>query len=358
MIATRLKLIVLLTAAAFAAMAGAAWYQGGRVTAAMERADELRRSLDTLSELRMASVELVLAAMDSIIDREAGEVLPERQAVIDDGVGKLRAGAATLRELARELGQGDRMRTFAADVDELALASQSDLPRLIRDGTELDDFAVLDDAIDGAGERVADTLKLLAGLSDDRLEAQHVEAASIARLSQWLQVAVALLALVMITPFIVLVSRSITSALGNLQASMAGLAQGQLESAVFGLDREDEIGVMARAVEGFRLAGIEQQQVESEAAAQRTTAEAAREATEAERCRVETIQLQASEQQALVVQEVGKGLSRLSQGDLTHRIETDFPGEYRKLKDDFNTVKRSPNCGPRCRRSPARPRAS
>ncbi len=48
------------------------------------------------------------------------------------------------------------------------------------------------------------------------------------------------------------------------------------------------------------------------------------------------MQTQASHEQSLVVGEIGTGLARLSDGDLTYRIAAEFPGEYRKLKDDFN----------------------
>ena len=39
-----------------------------------------------------------------------------------------------------------------------------------------------------------------------------------------------------------------------------------------------------------------------------------------------------------IVSIVGAGLSELSQGNLGHRINEDFPGEYAKLKQDFNAA--------------------
>ena len=39
-----------------------------------------------------------------------------------------------------------------------------------------------------------------------------------------------------------------------------------------------------------------------------------------------------------VVQSIGEGLGQLAQGDLTARLDSDFPAEYAKLRDDFNNA--------------------
>ncbi|NBB51195.1 globin-coupled sensor protein, partial [Rhizobium sp. CRIBSB] len=41
-------------------------------------------------------------------------------------------------------------------------------------------------------------------------------------------------------------------------------------------------------------------------------------------------------EQAEIVSETGRGLTALASGDLSFRIEPDFPGEYARLKSDFN----------------------
>ncbi|NBB51196.1 PAS domain-containing protein [Rhizobium sp. CRIBSB] len=44
----------------------------------------------------------------------------------------------------------------------------------------------------------------------------------------------------------------------------------------------------------------------------------------------------AAAEQARIVSETGRGLTALASGDLSFRIEPDFPGEYARLKSDFN----------------------
>ncbi|EJZ16429.1 methyl-accepting chemotaxis protein, partial [Rhizobium sp. Pop5] len=96
-------------------------------------------------------------------------------------------------------------------------------------------------------------------------------------------------------------------------------------------DRTDEIGSVAKALEGFRFKLADSMRLESEAADQRQAAEAERGRSELER--QESVSLQRR-----IVSIVGTGLSELSQGNLGYRITDDFPGEYGKLKQDFNAA--------------------
>ena len=59
-------------------------------------------------------------------------------------------------------------------------------------------------------------------------------------------------------------------------------------------------------------------------------------AAEEERERRAEADRQAAESQAMVVRETGSGLAALAAGDLTYRIAEAFPGEYGRLRDDFN----------------------
>jgi methyl-accepting chemotaxis protein len=117
----------------------------------------------------------------------------------------------------------------------------------------------------------------------------------------------------------------------GLQGIMDRLSSGDLQAKVTGVDRRDEIGGMARAVQVFKDAGIEKQRLEAEAEAQRAAAEQERQRTEAERAA-------AAKQQEFVVHSVATGLEKLSSGDLLFRLTTDFGGDYEKLRADFNAA--------------------
>jgi methyl-accepting chemotaxis protein len=59
-------------------------------------------------------------------------------------------------------------------------------------------------------------------------------------------------------------------------------------------------------------------------------------ASERERKRLEDERRVAEERQNVVVTNIATGLSKLSSGDMTYRIETPFAGDYEKLRTDFN----------------------
>jgi methyl-accepting chemotaxis protein len=117
----------------------------------------------------------------------------------------------------------------------------------------------------------------------------------------------------------------------NLAARMRTLAAGDTAAPVPHADRSDEIGQMAKAVEVFREDAIARLRIEQGANAQRGL-------TERERLRHEQARAAAAEEQGFVVAQIGRGLEALAQGNLTFRLADGFPGEYRKLQDDFNAA--------------------
>jgi methyl-accepting chemotaxis protein len=127
----------------------------------------------------------------------------------------------------------------------------------------------------------------------------------------------------------ILLARSIATPVTQMTATMGKLAAGDNNVDIPGAGRKDEIGDMAAAVQGFKDAAIEKIRMEREATAQRAAAEA-------ERARNEEAQKKSAAEQAIVVNGLADGLTQLSSGNLTYRITRDFPGDYRKLQDDFN----------------------
>jgi methyl-accepting chemotaxis protein len=117
----------------------------------------------------------------------------------------------------------------------------------------------------------------------------------------------------------------------ELAGRMRTLAGGDNESAVPHSGRTDEIGSMAQAVEVFKQGAIERIRIEQEAAEQRGL-------TEEERVRNEKARAANAKEQAFVVASIGTGLDSLAKGNLTFRLSEPFPGEYRKLQDDFNAA--------------------
>lgn len=114
-----------------------------------------------------------------------------------------------------------------------------------------------------------------------------------------------------------------------LVEDVGALSAGQYDHTVTGRDRGDEIGAVATALESFRHALSEARALEAESARERSLAENEREQRDAERQAASNLQRQ-------VVASLGLGLAALSDGNLTYRIDEEFPGDYAALKHDFN----------------------
>ena len=180
-----------------------------------------------------------------------------------------------------------------------------------------------------------------------------------------LAIGAALLGVAAIVGF--LFSRTITSPISRLTATMGALAEGQLATEVKGTERADELGAMARAVQVFKLNALKvDEMTEGERlAAEQRRAERVDMMQDLQRAfgavvdaaiagdftqRV-TASFPDAELNALArsvntlvetvdrgVGETGRVLSALAQTDLTHRVAGEYDGAFRQLKDDTNAV--------------------
>ncbi|WP_395327381.1 methyl-accepting chemotaxis protein [Novosphingobium sp. BL-8H] len=97
--------------------------------------------------------------------------------------------------------------------------------------------------------------------------------------------------------------------MAKLSDAVDRLAKGE-NCAIPELDREDEIGTMARAADVFRQAAADRAEADHRAA----------------------------EEQKTVTSAIGAGLDALTRGDLTAEIRVPFPAGYAALKDNFNAA--------------------
>ena len=123
--------------------------------------------------------------------------------------------------------------------------------------------------------------------------------------------------------------RRMLSPLGRLAGATEAVAAGDLGVHIRYQERADEIGLMSRALEGFRRSLQRQKDMELEAAEMAANSEKERAARQAER------EAQARELQA-VVDALGSGLGRLAGGDLGCVIDSRFPAELEPLRANFN----------------------
>jgi len=128
-----------------------------------------------------------------------------------------------------------------------------------------------------------------------------------------------------------LLGRGIADPVVQMTRVMTRLAEGDSSVIIPGVDRGDEIGEMAKAVQGFKQAAVDKLSLEGQTAQERAAAEA-------ERARSEQGQRKAQQEQEQVVTALAAGLGRLSDGDLTARLNESFAPHYEKLRHDFNAA--------------------
>jgi methyl-accepting chemotaxis protein len=127
------------------------------------------------------------------------------------------------------------------------------------------------------------------------------------------------------------ISRSIAPPVAAMTRAMTKIAGGDLNAHVPDLSARDEVGAMAQAVQIFKSNALKLVAAEASEARQR-------EAAEQERVANQAAQVELQRQQQAVVLAVAAGLDLLSRGDLTGRLQDQFPQDYEKLRADFNAT--------------------
>lgn len=174
-----------------------------------------------------------------------------------------------------------------------------------------------------AQETVAAVLKFARHANDLGVESQQEIvaianglAAEVQAAEQRMQILMAVAAGVFVAA-LVLTRILILRPLSDISGTTERLAAGDLR-AVTGYDRAStEIFRIASALSVFRNGLVEKSEVEAAAEAERSARLA---------------------EQTAAVSAIGAGLERLSQGDLTVRIQADMGEGYAKLRDDFNAA--------------------
>lgn len=125
------------------------------------------------------------------------------------------------------------------------------------------------------------------------------------------------------------VAYRVANPIQSLTVTMSRLADGDLEVVIPSVEREDEVGQMARAVGVFRDAAVNNRRLEAEALSNRELTEQERREREAQR---------AAEAQKLkeATDALATALGELAKGDVGYRIDTHFANDLDKLRLDFN----------------------
>lgn len=123
--------------------------------------------------------------------------------------------------------------------------------------------------------------------------------------------------------------RLVIGPITNMTLAMNTLAAGNLDAVIPGENRADQIGDMARAVKIFRENAVERIRLEDET-------EANRNRSEQERIERERLKARETADVQVAVDSLAAALSKLSDGDVSHRIDRPFAPDLDGVRADFN----------------------
>ncbi len=329
-ISTKLTAIGLACAAGFASLVAIGWIAGDRTASTMAYVKDVSAKVAIVEDMTDSQLTLILAAMDAIVDREEGAVAPERMETIRDSIRKIRDGEPAARDVAEMLGRPELMDGFSENLTTVANAIEVDLVKLIESRAPSDDFAAIDDAIDGGGDKLEAALDALSTGGRSYVASYLTDTENQANTTTLIQSLSAAAFLIGICGFVAYIGMGIARSLRELQQDMSAVAHGDLDREIRGVARNDEIALMARNLTDFRQAALDKISLEEASEDARAREETARSEREAARIRD-------SKALEVAINQLAGGLAKLSSGDLSAHIDTPFEGDLERLRVDFNT---------------------
>ena len=225
-----------------------------------------QHQMRTVEEMRRTGLEIMLAAMDSIVDKDEGRIDDERMVIMSDGLALLDSCVDSLRSSAHNPAELSLIDSIADTIAHLRTGITGNLVEAIESRAGDAAFAELDDILDAYGVGLQEQLETVGRWAQaDLTEAATARADALA-LSTGLVQAISVAAMVLLLALSWLQVRSIIRPINAMTRTMTRLAGGDKTIEVPAQDRTDEIGDMARAAQVFKANMIETEQLSRRAA--------------------------------------------------------------------------------------------
>jgi methyl-accepting chemotaxis protein len=130
--------------------------------------------------------------------------------------------------------------------------------------------------------------------------------------------------------------KSLIKPVREIRVALADLAEGKLDIEELAVDRRDEIGAMARAVQVFKENTIARIELERSSVEQREQAESLRESAETERRNRYLTEAAVAKEQDAFLKRLAVGLSHLAKGELQYELPEATSESFARITADFN----------------------
>ncbi len=208
-------------------------------------------------KMQLSLTQLLLAAMDSIIDKNDGTVSSERMQIVDITIQDLRKFSKQLSTHTTTQNEATLLPRINNAIDGLALEIQVNLVTLIEEGAReqveiAEKFSAIDDSLDANGALVSEQLDLYTGsIRKEVAEASTYQTEAISS-ALWTSLVVFCVSIIIIIPAFITFARNIIIPLVKGVSFAKTVAAGNLNTSI-DVDSTDEIGDLARALTEMNL---------------------------------------------------------------------------------------------------------
>lgn len=285
-----------------------------------ERVVTAREVKGAFSDLRLAYAQHAMVSNEAEFDAESLTLAKAKKAT-EAAIAKYEAGVRT------ERGRAITVKVDAAIHEYIEQGSAyTDLVRL---GNREDARHMFEGVMKARSDKANEQIQELVAYINDRAHENVVSADETASSAFFLVASVASVAVIVSLIGMYLATARIATPIQRITESMRKLMSGDVDSKVPFSERNDEIGAMASAVEVFRGNAIDRLRLAQETETNRSMSESERLAREAEKAR-ETSDVK------FAVDHLASGLAKLSDGDITFRINEPFVEALDTVRVNFN----------------------
>ena len=243
--------------------------------------NELRQvQLGNVNEMRRETLEIMLAAMDSLVDKDEGTILPERRKVIEENLAMLRKNVQKLIDAADTAEERTIAEGLNAKIDGLEKGVLVDMQAMLERGASDEEFGKLDDVLDANGGGMDEQLGVFAASVQEEMDEALEHMHDALNMAKYLMIAASIIAVVILSGLLFYIISSVTGSLSGMTRAMGALAAGDKSIEIPGVGDQDEIGEMADAVQVFKENMIKSEQMAAEQEAARAEREKRAEAVE------------------------------------------------------------------------------
>ncbi|UCH75105.1 MAG: HAMP domain-containing protein [Rhodospirillales bacterium] len=247
---------------ALGALVVVAWNASTAVRAVTEANRKMLQEAQTLGNLRVSTLELVLAASDSIVDADEGYVYDERLEKMDRGIAALRESQKIVDTVAKRANRPGLANEIVELTNVADRVIRVELVQAIESRAGREAFARFDDDIDQHGNGLVDLLEELQSLVLMDLARSGAEVNQEVTGASWISLMVGAVFAGILVVVMFFIGVTITRPISRLTAVMRELADGNLDTSVAGQEGTDELSDMARAVQVFKDNAVEKRRLE------------------------------------------------------------------------------------------------